>query len=605
MRTCFILFLITCCFTASAQNILNRSIAVNINSIQLEQALKLISNKGNFYFSYNSSIIPADKIVSYPASNGAVKQILDYILESKYEYIERGNYIILRLLPLKLTIFTQQAILEERFYSINGFVMDDRTERRLRDASVYEKKQLASTITNDEGYFKIRLKSKYKSAAITISKQMYEDTTVAVSPKVNQQLNISLTPAYSKPEIVTIKPADYLNAALPVATLTIDTAINSPSLRFVDTLKLERNRRAKFLITARQKIQSLNLKNFITSRPYHASFTPGLSTQGKLSAQVINNFSLNVLGGYTGGVNGFEVAGMFNINKGNVQFAQAAGLFNLTGGSMTGVQLAGLNNTVFDKAEGVQAAGISNIVRGSLTGIQLSGIYNHVSDSVSGLQVAGISNYARQKVKGMQVAGIANISSRHIDGIQVAGIFNYAKRLRGVQIGLINIADTSEGYSIGLLNIVLKGYHKLVFSTNEVLNANAAFKTGNSKLYSMLIAGLNTTNNEKVYAFGYGIGTEIKLTNWSSINPELSSQYVYLGSFQNFNLLNKFQLDLHLNFGKHFSIFGGPSVNAYYSDQSVPVPGYKTFLPKENHHTFKVSNTSTGWIGWNVGVSLF
>jgi hypothetical protein len=605
MRTCLISFLITCCFKASAQNILNQSIVVKINSIPLEQALKQISNKGNFYFSYNSNIIPAGKIVSYPTSSGAVKQILDYILESKYEYIERDNYIILRLLPLKLTIFTQQAILEERFYSINGFVMDDRTERRLRDASVYEKTQLASTITDNEGYFRIRLKSKYKSAAITISKQMYEDTTVAVSPKVNQQLNIFLTPVYSKPEIVTIKPADYFNAALPVSNLIIDTVINSPSIRLTDTLRLERNRRARFLLTARQKIQGLNLRNFITSRPYQVSFTPGLSTQGKLSAQVVNNVSLNVLGGYTGGVNGAEVAGLFNINKRNVQFAQAAGLFNLTGGSMTGVQLAGLNNTVFDRVDGVQAAGISNIAKGALSGIQLSGVYNHVSNSLSGLQVAGISNYAKQKVKGIQVAGIANISSRHMDGIQLAGIFNYAKKLRGVQVGLLNIADTSEGYSIGLLNIVMKGYHKLVFSTNEVLNVNAAFKTGNSKLYSMLIAGLNTGNNEKAYAFGYGIGTEIKFTNWSSINPELSSQYVYLGSFNDFNLLNKFQLDLHLNFGKHFSIFGGPSVNAYYSDQSVAVPGYKTFLPKENHHTFKVTNKSTGWIGWNVGVSLF
>jgi hypothetical protein len=59
--------------------------------------------------------------------------------------------------------------------------------------------------------------------------------------------------------------------------------------------------------------------------------------------------------------------------------------------------------------------------------------------------------------------------------VQIAGVFNYSKKLKGVQIGLINIADTSEGYSIGLINIVLKGYHKLSFSANEILNVNAAF----------------------------------------------------------------------------------------------------------------------------------
>ena len=48
-----------------------------------------------------------------------------------------------------------------------------------------------------------------------------------------------------------------------------------------------------------------------------------------------------------------------------------------------------------------------------------------------------------------------------MNGAQVAGVFNYAKKLRGVQIGLINVSDTSDGYSIGLLNLVKQGYHKI------------------------------------------------------------------------------------------------------------------------------------------------
>jgi hypothetical protein len=76
----------------------------------------------------------------------------------------------------------------------------------------------------------------------------------------------------------------------------------------------------------------------------------------------------------------------------------------------------------------------------------------------------------------VQIAGISNISNREMNGVQIAGVINYAKKLKGVQIGLINIADTSAGYSIGLINIIIKGYHKLSFSANEIQNFSAALK---------------------------------------------------------------------------------------------------------------------------------
>ena len=83
-----------------SQQILNKVISVNITNLPLEVALRQVSNKGNFYFSYNSNIIPASKKVSAPAGNNTIKQVLDYILSSsRYDYIETSNYIILKLMP--------------------------------------------------------------------------------------------------------------------------------------------------------------------------------------------------------------------------------------------------------------------------------------------------------------------------------------------------------------------------------------------------------------------------------------------------------------------------------------------------------------------------
>ena len=191
--------------------------------------------------------------------------------------------------------------------------------------------------------------------------------------------------------------------------------------------------------------------------------------------------------------------------------------------------------------------------------------------------------------------------------MQVSGVFNYSKKLKGLQIGLINIADTSEGYSIGLINIVLKGYHKLSFSTNEILDINAAFKTGNSKFYSILQGGLHTGTTGKAYSFGYGIGSEFSLNKKKnlSLNPELSSQYLYLGSWDYTNILNKLHLNLNVKLNKYVSFFAGPSFAVFISDQETAFTGYRFPLPPPGYKEISFSNKVSGWFGWNAGINFF
>lgn len=60
-----------------------------------------------------------------------------------------------------------------------------------------------------------------------------------------------------------------------------------------------------------------------------------------------------------------------------------------------------------------------------------------------------------------------------------------------------------------------------------------------------------------------------------SVNPEINSQYVYLGTFRDYNSLNRISLDFHVKFGKHLSVFGGPALSGYYGETKNPFPGYK------------------------------
>lgn len=595
--------------SSQAQNLLSKNISLEVKRQRLESVLEILSNKGDFYFSYNSSIIKKDSLVTISVSGKPVRDILESLFDQSYEFRESGNYIIIRKAPIRLTMVTNKATQEDRVYSVSGYVYDDQSGYAIHEASVYEKRQLSSALTNAEGFFKLKLKSgKASTAELSISKEFYYDTSIIIQPRHSQQLTITLMPIEDEADKVVVTPEDYLT---PDSAKTIidmpDTAVAITKMP-TDTIKVERTRAGRFLLSARQKAQTLNLKKFFTTRPFQVSLVPGLGSHGNLSGQVVNNFSLNALGGYTAGTKGMEVGGLFNIDKKDVKWLQVAGMFNIVGGTMEGLQVGGLNNTVLNNTTGLQVAGINNLVKGKFIGLQVGGLYNHVTDSLTGMQVAGFVNFIKKKVSGVQVAGFMNFSNRETAGVQVAGVINYSKRLRGVQIGLINISDSSSGYSIGLINIVMKGYHKLSLYSNEVLNLNAAFKTGNSKLYSILMAGVDAHNGKaSAYSFGYGLGTEMALTRKKvlTLNPELSSQYLYLGSWNFTNILNRASLNLNIRFGKYVSIFGGPAFSVYISDQHTDITPYKFPVAPVDSKLYTFNNRVTGWFGWHAGINFF
>lgn len=608
MKKIALLALLGISISCTGQNILSRPITLDVNRQRIDQVLEIMSNKGDFYFSYNSKIIPKDSIVSFSVRNKPVRDVLRLVFNTSYEFKESGNYLIIRKAPVRMTMVAKKAPQQENVYFVSGHVYDEQSGLAVNDASVYEKNQLVSAVTDELGYFKLKLKGgKQSNTAIFVSKQLYEDTSITIEPRHNQELTITMIPVEKPADKVVVAPED-IN--IPDSVKEEKTVVNSAATKAPpskDSAAVEKTGIAKFFLSAKQKIQSMNLDHFFATKPFQVSLVPGLGSHGSMSGQVVNHFSFNVLGGYTAGTHGAEIGGLFNIDKKEARYFQVAGLFNIVGGRVDGVQIGGINNTVLDGVNGFQVAGINNHVRGSFNGFQLGGVYNHVSDTMSGLQIAGVSNFTKDRLSGVQISGVGNISAEETKGLQLAGVFNYSKRLKGVQIGLINIADTSDGFSIGLVNIVLRGYHKLSLYSNEVTNVNAAFKTGNSKLYSILQSGIQTADSNRVYAFGYGLGSERYLNKKKtiSLNPELSAQYLYLGSWNYTNILNRLELNLNVKLGKYVSLFAGPSYSVYLSDQTAGIKGYRYPVPSEGYNTTRFGNQVTGWLGWNAGISFF
>src|SRR5918993_930470 len=194
---------------ALGQTNLNKTISLDVSRQPVDQVLEILSNKGNFYFSYNSNIVSRDTLISISENNKTVKQLLEMIFRSGFEFRESGNYIIIRRAPIKLTLVTTKAVTENKIYTVSGYIIDDQTGKHVAYASIYEKERLASAMTNELGYFKIKLRSKYKKASLTVSKEFYEDTTVVIEPKFDQQITITIMPLDVTEQTVLISPKNY------------------------------------------------------------------------------------------------------------------------------------------------------------------------------------------------------------------------------------------------------------------------------------------------------------------------------------------------------------------------------------------------------------
>ncbi|NOT75148.1 MAG: hypothetical protein HOP08_09490 [Cyclobacteriaceae bacterium] len=570
--------------------ILERKLTVSFSEEKIPATLSRIAQEGKFSFSYNSSIISNDQTVTLTASNKTVREILNEIFKGGMDYKEKSNHLILTKVIVKPQPSTIAVI-------ISGYVEDAVTKERIADVSVYDKKSVTSVITDEYGYFKMKLDKKDQTASIAVSKRDYRDTLVTITAPGNQYLNILIEPLGKDSLIVqaTTSPKDSIKEELAMPYN------DEPNVRNIsDTLYSD----------------------------IQISLLPFLGSNGSLSGNVINNYSINMLGGYSmgtrqielgffanidrGDVSWLQIAGLGNLVGGNVYGVQASGFFNVNGGETKAAQLTGFGNVNFHDFKGVQVAGFGNVNLSSADGVQVAGFANLVNGPSHGVQVAGFANLQTSRYIGPQIAGFSNIATDHITGSQISAFFNYGKKVSGTQIGLFNVADSLSGVPIGLVSIVKSGYHKLEVSADEIFYTNVAFRTGAQKFYNIILAGIkpeHTINSTNVWTFGYGIGTAPKLTRWLQLNADITSQHVSKGDFTSeLSLLNKVHLGLDFRLARKFSIYGGVTLNGYLTNSSyTDYPAlFSNFSPSIiNDHTYGSGTNLKMWWGAKVGLRFF
>lgn len=348
------------------------------------------------------------------------------------------------------------------------------------------------------------------------------------------------------------------------------------------------------------------------------SLLPTVSSNYRHSSATVNNISLNLIAGVSGGVAGLEIGGLYNEVRGHVVGYQVAGGGNKVGGDVVGSQMAGIGNWNGGLMKGVQVGGLFNYSRGRIEGVQAAGLLNIAQQGSDAVQLAGVGNATAATAR-TQIAGLFNRAGDVKTG-QISALLNRGRNVYGYQFGLINISDTISGAPIGLLNIVRKGYNKVEVGTGDALWLNLGFKVGAPQFYNIFQFGArwdeltrqrdgqHISGRFMTWALGYGFGTAKRLNRSLLANSELV--VLHLNEYENWtetlNLLGQLRLTFDLRLGRYASCYAGPVLHVSASRLYDPATAtYGTHLAGKSFFDEQYDDLNVrAWLGFTAGMRL-
>ena len=579
---------------------LERKVTLELTGQSSKEALQMIEPIANVNFGYQSELVRKDDRLQRSYEDKTVREVIDDLFQGTLVYKVKGNYIILKAAPVqKATEIVAEG------YVINAF-----TNEKVPFASVYDSVSLEASISDEYGYFALTMQ-KRDNIELKAAKYGFQDTSVIIGNNGGSQ-NIYLMPT-----------EEMINRS-------------QDSLEFEEKVK----RVPLIKLSEEQKATIENIKENFRKKA-QVSLLPIVGTNGVMSPSTTVDYSFNILGGLNGGVRVVEIGGIFNTVWDTVKYVQIAGVFNAVGGPQYGAQIAGvanLNGSSFEGAQisgalnltqgpfyGFQGAGIGNGVFGSFDGVQLGGIGSYAGSESDVVQVNGIASYVGNDSRGAQISGISNVSEKNFIGSQIAGISNYARdgfigtqfagivnvagKMTGSQIGLINLNDSINGVPFGFISFSRKGLHQIELSSNELTQANVAFKTGTNQFYNSFIGGARfESNGTPTWGFGYGVGSSVRAGKKNRVFFDLQSMNHIRDNQWGLALNNKLTISYQMQLAPKIALAVGPSMNLFLVDNASN--HYVNYFSGIAPYTFYETTTSGGllmqsWVGGHVALRLF
>jgi len=137
---------------------LDKRITIHLKNKTLDEAIRVIGDSANIFFSYNPQSIPVEKKVTLHITGKSVREVLEEVLTPNgitYSLVE--NQIVLRLLSPENPVSEYSGQKATRKYTIHGYIRETMTGEVLIGANVYVRENQMGTTSNGYGFYSLTL----------------------------------------------------------------------------------------------------------------------------------------------------------------------------------------------------------------------------------------------------------------------------------------------------------------------------------------------------------------------------------------------------------------------------------------------------------------
>ncbi|KPK84046.1 MAG: hypothetical protein AMS27_11125 [Bacteroides sp. SM23_62_1] len=195
----------------SQDSTLYQLVSVPDTSCRLDIALRIIENNIHHFFSYNSNIIPVEKIVTLPSVKDTLISILRTIInDPDIQYKVIGNQVVIYN-PLNenpVDYMPDTGIVGSSFKIINGIIVDGSSNDPIPFATIGLTRTTVGTISNSNGEFVFKFPRAFIHDSLVVACLGYAMKKIRITDLDSGYCEIMLLPDYIPIQEVIIRKTD-------------------------------------------------------------------------------------------------------------------------------------------------------------------------------------------------------------------------------------------------------------------------------------------------------------------------------------------------------------------------------------------------------------
>ena len=224
---------------------LDKTINIEARNETIAAVLEKIASQGQVYFSYDPSMIEADKKIDASFTDKSIREILDILLESKFTYHVIDKQIIITAPDFRIENNKANGILDNpKIIIFHGKIIDRHEKKALPFASISIQDRNLGTISNIDGDFELKIPPAMINDTVVVSCLGYQQFRLPILEINDKEATIFLQPAtYQLQEIkVTyISPEDIIGRIVSKISLNYPSDPEIMTSFYRETLKQDKN----------------------------------------------------------------------------------------------------------------------------------------------------------------------------------------------------------------------------------------------------------------------------------------------------------------------------------------------------------------------------